>query len=130
MKSGRYLLDTGIIAALFRGDLEVAEKIETAEELFVSAVTIGELFYGAFNSRRQADEIRKLTDFVQAVRVLDCDSGTAEFYGQVKTKLRRKGRPIPENDIWIAATAMQYELTLAMRDAHFQEVDELGVADW
>jgi tRNA(fMet)-specific endonuclease VapC len=130
MKTGRYLLDTGIVAAHFRGDPEVGDKIVGANEIFVSSITIGELLYGAFNSRREEDELRKIGEFVQAVRVLDCDIGTAENYGRIKTALRAKGRPIPENDIWIAATAIQYDLTLAMRDVHFAEVESLTLTSW
>jgi tRNA(fMet)-specific endonuclease VapC len=130
MRTGRYLLDTGIVAAHFRGDSEVAEKVGTADELFVSAVVVGELYYGAYNSRRSDDEIRKIVEFVRAVRILTCDVATAEVYGRIKTALRARGRPIPENDIWIAATAIQYDLQLAMRDPHFREVDGLQLAEW
>jgi tRNA(fMet)-specific endonuclease VapC len=54
----------------------------------------------------------------------------ARQYGVIKNALRAKGRPIPENDIWIAAIAMQYHLTLVARDGHFQEVDGLVVGQW
>lgn len=130
MTTGRYLLDTGIVADHFRGVAEVTDKVAEAGEIFVSSITIGELFYGAFKSQRKADELRKIGEFAEAVRVLDCDSGTAEAYGRIKNALRAKGRPIPENDIWIAATARQHDLTLAMRDPHFEEVEGLTLASW
>ena len=59
--------------------------------------------------------------------VLACDTATAYEYGQMRNLLRQQGRPIADNDIWIAAVAMQYQLTLISRDAHFQEVDGLLV---
>ncbi|MEL6327573.1 MAG: PIN domain-containing protein, partial [Cyanobacteria bacterium J06626_23] len=62
--------------------------------------------------------------------VLDCDSDTARWYGIVKDRLRAKGRPLPENDIWIASTALQHNLTLATRDAHFHHVEGLKLAQW
>lgn len=62
--------------------------------------------------------------------VLGCDAETARRYGEVKNGLRQKGRPIPENDIWIAAIALQYDLTLVARDVHFGEVDGLKVEAW
>lgn len=130
MTNGRYLLDTGIIASLFRGDSGVRQRIAASEELFISSITLGELYYGAFKSQRTEDELAKINQFALAVRVLDCDAGTAEVYGRIKTSLRAKGRPIPENDIWIAATALQYELSLAMRDQHFEQVDGLNLASW
>ena len=130
MTSGRYLLDTGIVAALFRGDTEVGDRIAASEEIFVSSITLGELFYGAFKSQRTEDEVKKISEFAQVVRVLDCDADTSEVYGRIKTKLRAKGRPIPENDLWIAATAIQHKLSLAMRDAHFEQVEGLTLATW
>lgn len=130
MTSGRYLLDTGIVASLFRGETSVQNQIAEAEEVFVGSITLGELFYGAFKSQRTDAELKKIGEFAQAVRVLDCDSETAEVYGRIKTALRAKGRPIPENDIWIAATAMQHELALAMRDPHFTQVEGLILASW
>lgn len=128
--SGRYILDTGIVASLFRGDAGVRDQIAGSDEIFVSSVTLGELFYGAFKSQRTEDELKKIGEFAQVVRVLDCDSDTAEVYGRIKTALRMKGRPIPENDIWIAATAKQHDLALAMRDSHFDQVEGLTLASW
>jgi tRNA(fMet)-specific endonuclease VapC len=130
MMSGRYLLDTGIVASLFRGDADVRDKIAGSDEIFVSSITLGELFYGTFKSRRTDDELKKIGEFAQVVRVLDCDGDTAEVYGRIKTALRAKGRPIPENDIWIAATATQHDLALAMRDPHFEQVEGLTLASW
>ena len=62
--------------------------------------------------------------------MLPCDLGTAAAYGQIKDELRLKGRPIPENDVWIAAVARQHGLILASRDDHFRSVDGLAVEAW
>ncbi len=62
--------------------------------------------------------------------VLACDADTARQYGTIKHALRLKGRPIPDNDIWIAAIARQYHLMLVTRDTHFAEVDELLSQAW
>jgi tRNA(fMet)-specific endonuclease VapC len=62
--------------------------------------------------------------------VLVCDVETARHYGRVRNELRRKGRPIPENDIWIAATARQHDLILVTRDPHFDEVEGLPIEAW
>jgi len=130
MANGRYLLDTGIVASLFRGDAGVRDRTAGAAELFISSITLGELLYGARKSQRTEQELGRIAEFAQVARVLDCDVGTAEVYGRIKTALRLRGRPIPENDIWIAATAIQHELTLAMRDVHFEEVEVLLWASW
>ncbi len=62
--------------------------------------------------------------------MLVCDEGVARFYSEVKDDLRRKGRPVPENDVWIAATALRHDLALATRDSHFEHVDKLRVERW
>jgi len=62
--------------------------------------------------------------------VLACDTETAREYGQIKNSLRAKGKPIPENDIWIAAIAIQYDLTLVTRDGHFTEIEGLATETW
>lgn len=59
-----------------------------------------------------------------------CDEATARMYGEVKAALRKKGRPIPENDVWIAALARQYDLRLISRDKHFATVENLDVEAW
>ena len=68
--------------------------------------------------------------FATAVPVLACDGDTARYYGEIKAGLRARGRPIPENDIWIAAISRQHNLTLVSRDTHFGEVNNLIVETW
>jgi len=62
--------------------------------------------------------------------VLNADDNTANHYALIKSALLKKGKPIPENDIWIAAVAVQYELTLITRDNHFKEVEGLTMESW
>ncbi|NLG84799.1 MAG: type II toxin-antitoxin system VapC family toxin, partial [Firmicutes bacterium] len=62
--------------------------------------------------------------------VLGCNTQTAWYYGEIKNALRQKGCPLPENDIWIAAIALQYDLTLVTRDRHFQEIENLKTVTW
>jgi tRNA(fMet)-specific endonuclease VapC len=128
--SGRFLLDTNIIIALFANDPLVQENLERAEEVFVSSITIGELYYGAYFSNRIADNIARIQEFASRNTILVCDLITSQCYGQIKNRLKVKGRPLPENDIWIAAIAQQYQLTLVSRDKHFREIDNLSVETW
>jgi tRNA(fMet)-specific endonuclease VapC len=72
----------------------------------------------------------RIEEFASSASVLSCDGETARHYGQIKDRLRLKGRPIPENDNWIAASAMQHGLPLATRDDHFKEVDGLRIETW
>ena len=128
--SGRVLLDTNIIIALFAKDQAVTENLVKVEEVFVPSIVLGELYFGAENSFRAEENISRLDTFAQNSAVLHCDSATAKHYGQIKRQLKVKGNPIPENDIWIAAVAVQFTLTLITRDAHFNAVDTLNVEQW
>ncbi len=128
--NGSYLLDTNIVIALFADEARVKDSFASAGEVSISSITVGELCYGARKSTRSIDNLERIKDFVANITVLGCGVEAANYYGEVKNKLRLKGRPLPENDIWIAAIALQYNLTLVTRDAHFQEVENLQTVTW
>ncbi|GAB4399167.1 MAG: tRNA(fMet)-specific endonuclease VapC [Anaerolineales bacterium] len=128
--SGKYLLDTNIVIALFGNDSAVMESLAKAEEVFIPSVVIGELFYGAHKSSRAKDNLARIDEFASSNIVLGCDTETARVYGEIKDALRIKGHPIPENDIWIAAIAVQHNLSLVSRDGHFNEIEKLKVIAW
>lgn len=118
--SGRVLLDTNIVIALLAREEPVLKRLEDAESVFVPSIVIGELFFGAERSARASENTARISEFAARSSVLACDSETARYYGRIKSQLREAGRPIPENDIWIAA--QQHDLTLISRDTHFDEV--------
>jgi len=128
--SGRNLLDTNIVIALFAQDPAVVEHLDKAEEVFIPSIVLGELYFGARKSGRVKENLARIDEFAVSNVVLGCDTETARYYGEIKNSLREKGRPIPENDVWIAAIALQYDLILISRDAHFGEVDNLKVESW
>jgi tRNA(fMet)-specific endonuclease VapC len=128
--SGRYLLDTNIIIDLLSNEDAVKAKLAGTEEAFISIITIGELFYGAEKSSRPAENVRRIENLAAISTVLGCDAHTARCYGQIKNMLRTKGRPVPENDLWIAAIACQHDLILVTRDKHFNEIEGLPINNW
>ena len=128
--NGKYLLDTNIVIALFANDLTLVNKITEIQDVSIPAIVIGELFYGAKKSGRSQENSRRIDRFVSDNVILNCDAETAKFYGKIKNNLRVKGHPIPENDIWIAAIALQHKLTLISRDKHFKAVDGLMLKKW
>ena len=128
--NGKFLLDTNILIAIFAADPSVQENLAQPAEIFVPIVAIGELYYGARKSTRIEANLRTIDEFAATCALLECDLDTARYYGLIKNELRAKGRPIPENDIWIAAVAKQHELTLVSRDAHFNEVGGLSFEGW
>ena len=128
--SGRYLLDTNIVIAWFAGEPEVRRNLALNADLFLPTIVVGELYFGACASERQDANLRRIDDLVEEAVVLSCDIHTARRYGAVKNDLREKGRPIPENDVWIATIALQHGLTLVSRDRHFDEVRGLAREAW
>lgn len=128
--TGRYLLDTNIVIAIFANEAAVSQKLAQAGEVFVPGIVLGELYYGARKSARAAANVARVDEFAANSNVLICDVKTARHYGEIKSELRAKGRPIPENDIWIAAIAQQHNLTLLTRDGHFNNVDGLLIEAW
>ncbi|ACX52444.1 PilT protein domain protein [Ammonifex degensii KC4] len=128
--SGSFLLDTNIVIALFKGDASVRRNLAKAEKVFIPAIVLGELYYGAYKSGQAERNLSRIEEFVGNIAVLACNAGTAREYGVIKNQLRAKGRPIPENDIWIAAVARQQGLVLVTRDDHFGEVEDLKLEKW
>lgn len=125
-----YLLDTNIVIALRRADRQVLAHVAIVERIWLCSIVLGELYRGAFNSARMITNMAYLDLVAASNTILPCDAATARLYGEIKQSLIRKGRPIPENDIWIAAIARQHDLTLATRDSDFQHVDGLLREDW
>jgi tRNA(fMet)-specific endonuclease VapC len=125
-------MDSNVVVAAFAEEQGVLQKLERTptEQIFVPAVVLGELYFGALKSQRQEANLRRVEEFADASNVLPVDAGVARHYGEVRDGLRRIGRPIPENDIWIAATALQHGLVLVTRDSHFEHIEGLRSEQW
>ena len=128
--NGKYLLDTNIVIAIFAGDRAVLDPLAQSNDIFLPTIVLGELYYGARKSTHVDANISRIDELAASSALLGCDIDTARHYGTIKNDLRAKGRPIPENDIWIAAVAQQHGLTLVSRDKHFNEVDRLSLQVW
>ena len=90
----------------------------------------GSLYFGAECSQRLEENLARVEEFETAVSVLGSDRDTARYYSRIKAGLKKKGKPIPDNDIWIAATARQHGLVLVTRDRHFLEIEGLENEAW
>ena len=124
------LLDTSVVVAHLRGRLDVFALTSPTEPLFVSLVALDELYKGAEKSVRAARNRQLVDQFLQAVALLLPDRATAETYARAAVDLEATGQIIPENDLWIAAVALECDMPLATRDAHFERVDGLTVLRW
>ena len=124
----RVLLDTNAYSQFARGRADVAEVVWEADEVLVSAIVVGELLYGFRGGSDFDRNVQKLRSFLNRsyVSVVDVGPVTADRYGRIAAALRAKGRPIPQNDIWIAAHAMETGADLVSADRHFAHVD--GIA--
>ena len=126
----RVLLDTNVYAAFKRNDQLTIDLVRRSEFIGVSVVVLGELLAGFKCGTREGQNRLELDQFLDSPRVsvLQLDEETSEFYGAIFADLKCKGRPIPSNDIWIAASALQHGLALASNDEHFRFVSGLLLA--
>lgn len=119
------LFDTNAYAAFKRGAPEAVEIVRIADRIGVSTVVLGELLAGFAGGRREAENRAELAEFLASPRsvLLTVGERTAEYYALVFHSLRRKGRPIPTNDLWVAATALEHGFALFTYDEHFRAVE-------
>ena len=123
----RVALDTNRLTDLFRGDATLAELLETCEEVWIPLFVLAEIkagFYGGTQQHQNETLLRKLLAKA-TVAVLLPSRETAEHYARLFVQLKRAGTPVPDNDLWIAALALQHDLTLITRDQHFQHIPQL-----
>ena len=125
----RLLLDTSAYSAFIQGNPEAVAAVQTAETLFLNPVVIAELLAGFGGGRRRVENESGLDKVFAGPRssVVDVDRETATRYALILNSLRAAGSPIPTNDIWIAASAMQHGLELLTADAHFTKVAQIIV---
>lgn len=124
----RVLLDTNAYSELRRGHPTVAQIVRSSEQILFSAVVAGELLYGFRRGARYDRNVSELREFIESPRVtfLPVSFVTGDRFGRIAASLRGKGTPIPSNDIWIAAHAMESGADLLSSDEHFRNVDGLA----
>lgn len=123
----KILIDTNIYSSALRGDQEVVQVLRQVIHIGISAVSIGEMLSGFRGGNREQENRKELGIFLDSPRVTlyTIDENTAEYYCVIINQLKKNGPPIPTNDIWIAATAFQYGLTLYTLDKHFCNIEGL-----
>ncbi|MBI5193918.1 MAG: type II toxin-antitoxin system VapC family toxin [Nitrospirae bacterium] len=123
----KILLDTNAYGAFKKDDSMVTGVIRSVEYIGLSVVVLGELLGGFKGGSKEEKNIEELNEFMDSPRVhlLPVDEETAEFYAKVYRDLKKKGKPIPSNDMWIAASALRHGLSLLTLDEHFNHIDGL-----
>ena len=123
----RFIIDTNIYSSAFKGESDIVAVLRHARHIGISSISVGELLCGFKAGKRESANRRALGEFLDSPRVAlySVDEHTGEFYSEILNELRRRGTPIPTNDIWIAATALQQGLSLYTLDKHFAHVPGL-----
>ena len=129
-ETGNVLLDSSVVISHLRGIEAVTLKMEQFETLFLPIVALGELLCGIRKSARTQENLSGLQRWLRTVTLLSLTEATADRYATIKNELAQAGTPIPENDVWIAAHAMEHGLPLAARDGHFTQIKGLVILDW
>lgn len=124
------ILDTNALSALLRGDKGLAGLLGKTSQLHLPVIVLGEYRFGLLSSRlrRSVEPLLKILEN-EAV-ILPVDSETVRPYAEVRDRLRRAGKPLPQNDTWIAALALQHELPIASLDKHFDAVAGVRRLSW
>jgi len=129
MEKIKVMLDTSAYSAYLRGNAGVKQVLQEADEIYLNPVVLGEIFAGFVRGGREKKNRDILRDFLASprVQVAVIDEETAERYTAIITYLWSKGMPLPTNDLWIAATAMQHGLKLITTDSHFRYMPQIIV---
>ncbi|MGB6432189.1 MAG: type II toxin-antitoxin system VapC family toxin [Candidatus Acidiferrales bacterium] len=124
------ILDTNALSAIADGQASAMDVAERAGRLAVPVIVLGEYRLGIAQSRHRALYQDWLREWISAVDVLEIDEETTHSYAAIALDLKKKGKPIPSNDLWIAAACRQHSLPLLSRDKHFDLVSGLRRLDW
>jgi tRNA(fMet)-specific endonuclease VapC len=127
-----YLLDTNIVIELFSHIPATITLIDGLSDVSCCDIVLGELYYGANNSKQRAANLQNIERFAALFPIITTDQITANIYGEIKYGLKSVGKPAPDNDIWIAAIAKQNNFSVVTRDHHFLNmsgVKVIGIED-
>ena len=128
--NGRLAVDTNAVIAYREGIPAVCNLLEEADTILLPVIVFGELLYGAVNSTRPHDNEKAVRVFLAQSVLIPVDESMAARYATVRLQLKKKGHPIPENDIWVAALCLELDAPLLTRDTHFDHVSDLRVVNW
>ncbi|MGB2672076.1 MAG: type II toxin-antitoxin system VapC family toxin [Candidatus Acidiferrum sp.] len=123
-------MDTNALSAAAEEHAGVVGILAGAQQLALPVVVIGEYRYGISQSRHRARYRQWLDDLIQDCVVLDVTEQTTHYYATINVELRQAGKPIPTNDLWIAALCRQHGVPLLSRDRHFDVVAGIQRVDW
>ena len=116
------VLDTNVITKLLDKAPEAVSLIQKIDKFFTSIIVVGELYYAAANSSKRDANYKKFQEVLSCMEIIPIDDMVCMSYMEIKMELKKKGKPVPDNDIWIAACAYTHNLSVATFDHHFSEI--------
>jgi tRNA(fMet)-specific endonuclease VapC len=119
------LLDTNVITKVLGKDPAALRMVEKVEKLYTSSIVAGELYFAALNSTRVEANLNIFRKALSYMEIIPVDAAVTMAYAEIKLGLKKKGKPIPDNDIWIAACAHAHSLSVATFDHHFSEISQI-----
>ena len=128
--SGEIALDTSAAIRFLNRDATITARVLALPEIILPMISVGELLFGAENSTRPFQNLPRYLEFISTCVVVPLGKETATTYAQTRLALKRKGRPIPMNDVWIAAQGLEQSWVLVTDDTDFNYVDGLIVEHW
>jgi tRNA(fMet)-specific endonuclease VapC len=124
------ILDTNALSAFADGVPLAVAAVDAANDVAIPVIVLGEFRYGVTHSKRRREYEAWLDRYLPVFRVLDITTETAFEYAVIRSELRLLGRPIPANDVWVAALCREHELPVLSRDGHFDHVHGLRRLEW
>ena len=124
------ILDTNALSALADGEEGLLAVLRKDLRHHLPVIVLGEYRYGLKRSRERASREQWLDELESYSDLLDITSDSARFYAQIREDLRTLGKPIPENDVWIAALCREHGLAIVSRDSHFDYVPDIKRVPW
>lgn len=120
-------IDTNIAIDILNGRENVIKLFKDCSSLFIPITVVGELLFGAINSAKKEKNLPKYREFIDSCMILNINKVVAEQYSFIRKQLKDIGKPIPENDIWIAATCLTYDIPFITSDKHFTYINDLDL---
>ncbi len=124
------ILDTNALSAFVDGDAKIAAILRAQKQVSIPAIVLGEFRYGIAGSRHRKSYETWLAENLRHFEILPVDGDTAMSYAALRGELKKRGRPIPANDSWIAALAMQHRQPVLTRDEHFDALPGVARKSW
>jgi tRNA(fMet)-specific endonuclease VapC len=127
MKMNGSILDTVFISKVIDKDPVALDILSRIERKYTSLIVVGELYFAADNSGHPDQNHKTYRKVLETLKIVPMNDKVAQCYSKIKLHLKQKGKKIPSNDLWIAACAAAYGMSVATFDGHFDDIEEITV---